>query len=488
MAGDEGQENPGTIEAPADLKEESDTAPSHFLHHVDSIKIFEKEEYTKEHLPHHHHHHPHPSPLAAQVGGDAEGGEESPPVNPGRLHHCDSAVLTRKHLAEHSPDPDKPTSFQVGQPSESPGASGSPNSATRSSLHHVDSTELLREHPPHYTPSRLGPGKFQLGHPGLVEVAASDAEKGGEDAADEGDGATDEGGEAPEESGAEGGKRMSKNQQKKLAKKQRLAEIKAQKRAAEKAKRAADKEERKAETAAKMETMTEEEREVYIQGARAKKAERRADQDARKERLKTAMESGQRIVVDLDFEEQMNETEIRSLCQQLSYSYSANCHAEKPFHLHLASLKGHLEATLRRQAAGLENWHLSKDSACYTETFRDCKEDIVYLTADSSDTLTELDASKVYIIGGIVDRNRHKGICLERAKAAGVATAALPIGPHLHMTGSKVLTVNQVVEIMLRFSECGDWKQALLTVVPERKRGQGNEGGEGAPSAKQQKT
>lgn len=48
-------------------QEESDTAPSHFLHHVDSIKIFEKEEYTKEHLPHHHHHHPHPSPLAAQV-------------------------------------------------------------------------------------------------------------------------------------------------------------------------------------------------------------------------------------------------------------------------------------------------------------------------------------------------------------------------------------------------------------------------------------
>jgi hypothetical protein len=64
--------------------------------------------------------------------------------------------------------------------------------------------------------------------------------------------------------------------------------------------------------------------------------------------------------------------------------------------------------------------------------------DVVYLTADSPNTLSELDTSKVYVIGGIVDRNRHKGICYERAQAAGVATAKLPIGDLFKLATSNV--------------------------------------------------
>jgi Trm5-related predicted tRNA methylase len=36
------------------------------------------------------------------------------------------------------------------------------------------------------------------------------------------------------------------------------------------------------------------------------------------------------------------------------------------------------------------------------------KNNMVYLTADSDDTIENLDPTKTYIIGGIVDRNRHK--------------------------------------------------------------------------------
>ena len=43
------------------------------------------------------------------------------------------------------------------------------------------------------------------------------------------------------------------------------------------------------------------------------------------------------------------------------------------------------------------------------------KTKLVYLTADSSNTITDLDPSDAYIIGGIVDRNRYLRLTLDRA-------------------------------------------------------------------------
>lgn len=45
------------------------------------------------------------------------------------------------------------------------------------------------------------------------------------------------------------------------------------------------------------------------------------------------------MVVDLDFEDKMTDTEIRSLCQQLAYAYGENTRAAVPCHLALTSLK-----------------------------------------------------------------------------------------------------------------------------------------------------
>ncbi|GJJ73320.1 tRNA (guanine9-N1)-methyltransferase [Entomortierella parvispora] len=94
---------------------------------------------------------------------------------------------------------------------------------------------------------------------------------------------------------------------------------------------------------------------------------------------------------------------------------------------------------------------------------------IVYLSADSPNTITQLDPGTCYVMGGIVDKNRYPFLCQNKAEALGIETAQLPIGEYIQMSSRRVLTVNQVFEILLHFIECNDWKEAFLKVIPQRK-------------------
>ncbi|TRY92552.1 hypothetical protein DNTS_029826 [Danionella cerebrum] len=117
---------------------------------------------------------------------------------------------------------------------------------------------------------------------------------------------------------------------------------------------------------------------------------------------------------------------------------------------------------------GWVNW---KDVYVESNAFQELlkKEDVVYLTSDSPNVLEELDESKAYVIGGLVDHNHHKGISFKRAQELGVAHAQLPLGTFIKMNSRKVLAVNHVFEIILAFLEKRDWKEAFFTVLPQRK-------------------
>jgi tRNA (guanine9-N1)-methyltransferase len=82
----------------------------------------------------------------------------------------------------------------------------------------------------------------------------------------------------------------------------------------------------------------------------------------------------------------------------------------------------------------------------------------------------ELDPAKIYIIGGIVDRNRYKSLTLNKAKEDGIAHARLPIGELMALRSSAVLAVNHVFEIVSQWFNNRDWKHALDKVIPERKQ------------------
>lgn len=74
---------------------------------------------------------------------------------------------------------------------------------------------------------------------------------------------------------------------------------------------------------------------------------------------------------------------------------------------------------------------------------------IVYLSADSPNTITHLEPGTSYILGGIVDKNRFPRLCQDKAEKLGLETAQLPIGDYIQMSSRRILTVNQGVYLSI---------------------------------------
>lgn len=277
---------------------------------------------------------------------------------------------------------------------------------------------------------------------------------------------------------------LSKRAQKKLMKQKMYEVKKAEKKAENKEKKKLHKERMQKDWEAKLSKVaSEEEKMKLIESRRALRKERmdkRAQQREEKiQRLTQAKLHGQKIVIDLEFGHLMNPTEVNSLVQQIMYCYAVNGRCSSPGHLWLTGCEGKIDSHLKR-LPGFNKWIIEKESRSYIEALKDQKENLVYLTADAETILEDLDPKKLYIIGGLVDRNRWKGITMKKAQEQGIQTAKLPIGNYLKMSSSQVLTVNQVVEILLKFLELRDWKTAFFQVIPQRKRcgaqgGNGNE-------------
>jgi tRNA (guanine9-N1)-methyltransferase len=177
------------------------------------------------------------------------------------------------------------------------------------------------------------------------------------------------------------------------------------------------------------------------------------------------------ICLDCSFEELMTEREVNSLALQIRYCYATNKKADHPVKVTVSSLSGETLDQLCK-VSGFEHW--TNRSFCHTansvdDTYPE-KSKLVYLTSDSEAVLEKLEDDHVYIIGGIVDRNRLKRAAIDRAEALGIATARLPIDNYFSMVTTKVLTCNHVFDILIKFRQNGDdWKKAFLDVLPGRK-------------------
>ncbi|KAL3995554.1 tRNA (Guanine-1)-methyltransferase family protein [Acanthocheilonema viteae] len=174
----------------------------------------------------------------------------------------------------------------------------------------------------------------------------------------------------------------------------------------------------------------------------------------------------QRVAIDMQFEPLMRPKDIRHLFVQLAHAYAVNRRAENPLQLSVVGFSGP-QNKLFFENPNNHHWDVVFKEQPLDMVFE--KNEIVYLTADSENSLQTLDSSKVYVIGGLLDHNSLKGHCLKLATEKGYAHARLPIAEYVMLQTRKVLTVNQVFEILLRYTENQSWKKSFLDVIPRRK-------------------
>ena len=96
------------------------------------------------------------------------------------------------------------------------------------------------------------------------------------------------------------------------------------------------------------------------------------------------------------------------MSQQLQTIYGENKRFTKPFRIIYTSIGGQIEAQLEKNNSHL--WrNLPQHKEHFMTIFKGEIHKLVYLSAEATDVCTEVDPNSIYIIGGIVDRNRHKG-------------------------------------------------------------------------------
>ena len=240
----------------------------------------------------------------------------------------------------------------------------------------------------------------------------------------------------------------------------------------------------------------------------AEEVRRRADVLAWEEqqsRVEHALTHGVRVAIDLSYGAEMDVEAQKSLGRQLERCWGSNRRAAAPLALHLASVGDCPERCVpagARQGAGWRVHLLEHDVSRHF-----AREELVFLSPDAPTALHgPLDRSKVYVVGGLVDRTVRSGCSLARAEALGAATARLPLAEVVasspavaasastppptttldagagagagaqaraglaHANPREPLTLNTVLDILLRVHAGEGWGDALAAELPARKQ------------------
>uniref|UniRef100_A0A0R3S767 tRNA (guanine(9)-N(1))-methyltransferase n=1 Tax=Elaeophora elaphi TaxID=1147741 RepID=A0A0R3S767_9BILA len=175
------------------------------------------------------------------------------------------------------------------------------------------------------------------------------------------------------------------------------------------------------------------------------------------------------IYIDFGFSRRMSDKEIGRLVRQMSRVWGLQ--KKSPgLQVTLLSPDERFLCEGRQKISGFDNFNWIISDRSINEFVMECR--MVYLSPDSQlDALLDVKPDEIYVIGGLVDETGVGSLSYYRAEELGLNARRLPIQEFLRRrdsgTFNVMLTINQVVEILVRYVYSKNWTEAL-SVVPKR--------------------
>ncbi|EDO16297.1 hypothetical protein Kpol_1053p35, partial [Vanderwaltozyma polyspora DSM 70294] len=154
-------------------------------------------------------------------------------------------------------------------------------------------------------------------------------------------------------------------------------------------------------------------------------------------------DSGINIIIDCAFDDLMNDKEVASMDNQITRAYGSNKRENYFANIKITSFNKRLKERFDKLAynSRYDNWknfEFIENEDILTNN--EDKSKLIYLTADTDEKIDKLEPGITYIVGGIVDKNRYKNLCFEKAQKLGIPAKRLPIDEFVKVAGRKVLT------------------------------------------------
>lgn len=183
-------------------------------------------------------------------------------------------------------------------------------------------------------------------------------------------------------------------------------------------------------------------------------ANKKQEKQRKAENAINALHSDIHVCIDLSFNDVNSLREQRSLVKQCTLSYAAIRNSAHGVALHISSLRGEICSALGEQ--GAFRWHIHRHETSAFDVFD--RGNIVMLSPDADEVLQDFDPSKVYIVGGIIDRTVRSNLTLDMACEEGVSSMRLPVKEFFPQAQSHVINIDQVVSLFCYFRETKDWQ------------------------------